>query len=290
MTRYAIVGLALLVLGVLVVGGWWQPHAPDQPERRPLLTQRPNTNLQLGAHRAASLYAPENTLPAIEAAIERGVAWVELDIRYTSDGVPVLLHDETVDRTTDATGLLASYSLAEVQQFDAGSWFSESYAGTPVPTLEQALQLMQGRVCAYWDAKALPSKHAVDLFQKYGYARGCLVIHVYEWFDLLHLFWPDAPLIRNARDPDQLAIMLSNQPWLAAIRVRPAHLNEVLVDKAHALGLSVFVRATKDGEDTLRVLDRVAASGADVITLDNLDVFRQWQAATSTAVDQPERL
>jgi hypothetical protein len=54
MTRYAIAGLVLLVLGVLVVGGWWQPHAPDQPERQPLLTQRPNTDLQLGAHRAAS--------------------------------------------------------------------------------------------------------------------------------------------------------------------------------------------------------------------------------------------
>jgi glycerophosphoryl diester phosphodiesterase len=82
--------------------------------------------------------------------------------------------------------------------------------------------------------------------------------------------------------------MLSNQPWLAAIRVRPAFLNEALVDKAHALGLSVFVRATRDGEDTLGLLDRVAASGADVITLDNLDVFRQWKASTNPAVDQPE--
>ena len=177
MTRPAIAALIFLIFGLLIVSGWWQPYAPDLPDRQPLVTQRPNLNLQLGAHRGARFDAPENTLAAIKAAIERGAAWVELDVRYTSDGVPVLFHDADVSRTTDGTGPLENYSLKDLQALDAGSWFNESFAGTPVPTLEEALKVSQGKVCIYWDAKGLPTQRAVELFQYYGFERGCLVVH-----------------------------------------------------------------------------------------------------------------
>jgi glycerophosphoryl diester phosphodiesterase len=280
MTRPAIAALIFFIFGLLIVSGWWQPHAPDVPDRQPLLTQRPNLNLQLGAHRAGSPYAPENTLPAIEAAIERGAAWVELDVRYTSDGVPVLFHDEDVSRTTNATGLLEDYSLEDLQVLDAGSWFAADYAGTTVPTLEQALALMQGRTCAYWDAKALPTRRAVELFQRYGFKRGCLVIRTYdEWSNILHLLWPDAPLIRGVAEPLGLAEMVADHPWLAAIRVAPQRLDEAMVDAAHVLGLSVFVRVKESGEEARIYINHAAVSGADVIALADLEAFIAWQAA-----------
>ena len=287
MTRPAIAALILLVFGLLIVSGWWQPYAPDLPDRQPLVTQRPNLNLQLAAHRGARLDAPENTLAAIKAAIERGAAWVELDVRYTSDGVPVLFHDADVSRTTDGTGPLENYSLKDLQALDAGSWFNESYAGTPVPTLEEALKVSQGKVCIYWDAKGLPTQRAVEIFQYYGFERGCLVVNIYnEWDNILHLLWPEAPLIHAAGHPDQLPVLLDNQPWLAAVRVAPQQLDEAIVAAAHALGLSVFVRINESGDEARVYIDHAAASGADVITLADLDVYTDWQATRQESANE----
>jgi glycerophosphoryl diester phosphodiesterase len=283
MTRPAIAALVVLILGLLVVSGWWQPHAPAVPARQAVVTQRPNLNVQTNAHRGGGLYAPENTLASIAAALARGATWVELDVRYTADGEPVVFHDETVDRTTNGTGLLEGFTLAELQALDAGSWFGAAFAATTVPTLEQVLALMQGRACAYWDAKALPTLRAVELFHEYGFARGCLVIRTYdEWTNMLHLFWPDAPLIRMAKDPALLPDMVSAYPWLAAVRVQSDRLDPLLVDQAHALGLQVFVRATDVDDAPELLFERVAGSGADVITLGDLDTFNSWRAGSLT--------
>jgi glycerophosphoryl diester phosphodiesterase len=75
------------------------------------------------AHRGASNVAPENTLAAIEQAVALGADGVEVDVRATADGVPLLLHDATVDRTTDGAGDIEALSWAQVQRLDAGAWF-----------------------------------------------------------------------------------------------------------------------------------------------------------------------
>src|SRR3954447_960778 len=80
-------------------------------------------------HRGASAYAPENTFAAFDLAMELGADGIETDVRVTRDGVLVLLHDETVDRTTDGTGLVAELCRAELDALDAGSWFEAAYAG-----------------------------------------------------------------------------------------------------------------------------------------------------------------
>jgi glycerophosphoryl diester phosphodiesterase len=93
------------------------------------------------AHRGYSAVAPENTLPALAAAILAGATLIEFDVRTTADGVPVLMHDRAVDRTTDGTGLVADLTLDEVSALDAGSWFSPAYAGARVPLLAEVLDL-----------------------------------------------------------------------------------------------------------------------------------------------------
>lgn len=90
-------------------------------------------------HRGAAGHAPENTLAGIKRAAALGATWVELDVALTKDGEPVLLHDETVDRTTDAKGKLADLTLAEIRSLDAGARFSSSFAGERVPMLEEAI-------------------------------------------------------------------------------------------------------------------------------------------------------
>lgn len=92
------------------------------------------------AHRGASCKAPENTLAAFRLAQRFGADGVELDVRLTADGIPVVMHDDTLDRTTDFNGELKDFSLADLQSVDAGSWFAPRYAGEPIPTLDQVLR------------------------------------------------------------------------------------------------------------------------------------------------------
>jgi glycerophosphoryl diester phosphodiesterase len=94
------------------------------------------------AHRGYSSVAPENTLPALAAAVPAGATFVEFDVRTTADGVPVVIHDQTVDRTTGGSGFVWDLTLDEVRGLDAGSWFSPAYAGTRVPLLSEVLDLL----------------------------------------------------------------------------------------------------------------------------------------------------
>ncbi|MEJ5945262.1 glycerophosphodiester phosphodiesterase family protein [Pseudokineococcus basanitobsidens] len=112
--------------------------APGRPGRRPLplLRRAPGAPPAVVAHRGSSSTAPENTLPALEAARRGGASWVETDLRRTRDGVPVLLHDPRLERTTDGAGELAGTSAADLHRLDAGSWFSPAHAGARVPRLD----------------------------------------------------------------------------------------------------------------------------------------------------------
>lgn len=91
-------------------------------------------------HRGATRLAPEDTLPSEARSHRLGSDYLELDVHLTADGVPVVIHDDTVDRTTDGHGAVSDLTLAQVRRLDAGSWFSPRYAGTRVPTFEQLLR------------------------------------------------------------------------------------------------------------------------------------------------------
>jgi glycerophosphoryl diester phosphodiesterase len=94
------------------------------------------------AHRGYSAVAPENTLPALAAAGRAGATFVEFDVRTTADGVPVVIHDRTVDRTTNGTGAVWELAADEIRGLDAGSWFAPAYAGVRVPSLAEALEAL----------------------------------------------------------------------------------------------------------------------------------------------------
>lgn len=100
---------------------------------------------KLIAHRGASAYAPENTLAAIHTAADMDAAWVEIDVILTKDKVPVIFHDDTLERVTTADGNITDITYRELKQLDAGGWFSESFYGEPVPTLEHALDVIIDR-------------------------------------------------------------------------------------------------------------------------------------------------
>lgn len=125
------------------------------------------------AHRGASAYAPENTVPAFTLAAEHGATFVELDLQRTKDGALVVLHDLTLERTTDVEEVfpdrgrqvvvkgearrqwpLADFTLAEVRRLDAGRWFDARFAGTRIPTLAESIAAVRGKSGLYIELKA----------------------------------------------------------------------------------------------------------------------------------------
>ena len=93
-------------------------------------------------HRGAGCHAPENTLASICRAAVLGVRWVELDARLSRDFEVILLHDDTVDRTSDGSGLVAEKDWAELQALDAGAWYGEAFSGARIPSLRQAITVL----------------------------------------------------------------------------------------------------------------------------------------------------
>lgn len=91
-------------------------------------------------HRGASAYAPQNTIPAFELAVTQGADGIELDVHLSADGVPVVIHDFTVDHTTNGAGAVHEMTLAQLKQLDAGVKFDPKFAGIPIPTLEEVFQ------------------------------------------------------------------------------------------------------------------------------------------------------
>lgn len=98
------------------------------------------------AHRGASGYAPENTIPAFKKALEMGAEGIELDVHLTKDGELVVIHDPVINRTSNGQGMIKDFTLDELKGFDFGSWFSDEFAGATIPTLEEVLCLIKG-----WD-------------------------------------------------------------------------------------------------------------------------------------------
>ena len=105
------------------------------------------------AHRGEHLQHPENTLPAIEAALRIGVDYVELDVRTSLDGHLVLMHDATVDARTDGQGEVRAMGFAAIRALDAGVKFDAKFAGTKVPEFDEALELLRGKCGLYLDWK-----------------------------------------------------------------------------------------------------------------------------------------
>lgn len=113
----------------------------------------PPAGPEIVAHRGASLEAPENTLAAIERAIELGADRITADVRVTQDGVVVLFSDDELERTTDGTGLLEETSFAELRALDAGSWKDARFTGERVPTLEEGARACAGRARMFLEVK-----------------------------------------------------------------------------------------------------------------------------------------
>ena len=241
----------------------------------------PGERAFIASHRGGAAAAPENTLPAVQAALEAGFDYVEVDLALTADRHAVLMHDVTVDRTTDGHGRLAALTLAEVRRLDAGSWFSAAFAGTPVPTATEFLDVLAAsghraiiELKGEWDAAA-----AAMLAAEIA-ARGLDERIIVASFDartlaaveaadsrlplLIVLKRLPADVVAAARQFGARGILIDRR----AVTARPG-----VVDELHAAGLRVVVYTLNSDEQW----DAATAAGVDGIVTDDPAMLSTWQ-------------
>ncbi|MBI5287416.1 MAG: hypothetical protein HY873_00420 [Chloroflexi bacterium] len=160
--------------------------------RRPLVT----------SHAACKGHAPENTLAGIEAALRIGADAIEIDVHCTSDGVPVLIHDETVDRTTDGSGNVHEMPLSVVRALDAGArQFSPKFEGARIPTLAEVLELTNGKALQQIEIKQTGIEEVVArVVRDAGAIANCEV----------HSFWPQVVKAMREAEPRMAAALLTD--------------------------------------------------------------------------------
>jgi len=208
-------------------------------------------------HRGAARHAPENTLAGLRAAAAMGVACVEFDVRLTKDGIPVLFHDDMVERTTDGQGRLGALALAHVRRLDAGAWFGPRFAGERVPTLAQAVEaLVTLGLAANIELKPEEAQGAATaraalavLHRAWPRGRPRPLVSSFDWSALATIAaedprWPLGLLIRNPSQPQWRA-------WAKRVRAAAIHcgargLDRAGFDAVKAAGLPVAVYTVND--------------------------------------------
>jgi len=229
------------------------------------------------AHAACKGHAPENTLAGIRAAIELGADGIEIDVHSTADGVPVLIHDATVDRTTDGQGEVTKMTLAQVKTLDAGArQFEGRFAGERIPTLAEVLDLTRGRVLLVMEVKQLDIEEQVlRVVRDLGAVNDC-VVHsfipqVVARFRAVEPSMP-AALLTSATDVTDWAPLFTHALSLNAqgVSVFYPRVDAGVVRQAHLRKLAFFVWTVDEVEDMRRMWDW----GVDAITTDYPDRLR----------------
>ena len=262
------------------------------------------------AHRGASGYAPEHTFAAYDLAIEQGADHIEQDLQLTADGVLVVLHDATLDRTArgpagSCTGPVAEKTLAQIQECEVGSWFNEThperadpaFVGLRIPTMEQVLDRYGADVRYYIEIKALEAGSGMEepllgLLADAGLLEptaGTRPVYVQSFgADVLrtvHELRPDLPLVQlipNTGAPVDPAVLDRAPAYAVVIGPPAASTDEALVALAHERCLDVHPYTVDDPVE----IDRLLRAGVDGMFTNEPDVLR---SAVDAQPPRPER-
>ncbi|QKV17177.1 glycerophosphodiester phosphodiesterase family protein [Oricola thermophila] len=146
----------------------------NNPEMMARLDAAEALGISVVCHRGANRFAPENTLAAAQLAFQQGAHYVEIDVRESADGELVVIHDPTVDRTTNGTGRVDEMTAAELRSLDAGSWFSPHFSGERIPLLSEAIDVARshGRKL-YVENKSVDAERLVRFIEDAGFLGEC---------------------------------------------------------------------------------------------------------------------
>lgn len=197
--------------------------------------------IQVTGHRGAAGLEPENTLRSIKKALDLGVDRIELDVHLTKDNHLVVIHDATVDRTTNSKGQVKDFTFEQIRQLDAGK-------GERIPTLQEVIEQVKGKCVLQIELKAPnTAKPVVECVKSLG-ARHTVPLHLFVITSFQHDFLKEVKAI----DPNiRIGALFSQPPSDAcdrakelsaeAVHINFRHINKEIVEKAHQLGLEVRV-------------------------------------------------
>jgi glycerophosphoryl diester phosphodiesterase len=230
------------------------------------------------AHRGWSGKAPENTMTAIRLALaEPAIQGIEVDVQLSRDGVPILMHDFTLERTTNGTGLVKDHTLEELRKVDAGSWMNERFAGERIPTLEEALLAVKGRCTLNIELKA-----TLEMYP--GLAEKVLeLLEKHEMKDQVYMTSFDHELIRHVRTLDasvQTGLIVLGRPVLVMEQLEAAGANVLSMEYRYL---------------TQELACSVIEQGYKVIawTIDDADAIRtvmSWHPDLQVCTNHPDRM
>ncbi|MCF8278564.1 MAG: hypothetical protein K9J17_17685 [Flavobacteriales bacterium] len=226
--------------------------------------------LTVTAHRGASGYAPENTLSAVKKALEIGVDRIEIDVQQSSDGIVVVLHDKTLDRTTNATGKVGEKPWVELKEVKAYGKFEAEFPNEPLPTLEQVFELMDGNTQFVIEIKAGRKTYpgiednVAKLIKKYKAEKWALV-HSFNdrVLKYLHENYPEIRLQKLfvsysggvMLDFKLHAVKLSKYDYVEAFGISLSSAKRKLVEKIHGMGKQVHVWTVNKDEDMAMMME-----------------------------------
>ena len=195
------------------------------------------------AHRGASAYAPENTRAAFDLAVRMGLRHIELDVSLTADGQVAVIHDATVERTTNGSGFVAKYTLRELQHLDAGFWFAPEFAGEPIPAYHDLLACYKSRVHLHTELKGRSLELAwrvVDLVREHGMEKQ-VTITSFQW-EFLDAVGSCAPELERGwllREISQTLLTRARAMGISQLCPPAQMVDPELVSRLHTEGFSV---------------------------------------------------
>jgi glycerophosphoryl diester phosphodiesterase len=245
---------------------WLQTDDPVGARFAEVRRRIPKFPVKISCHRGANRYAPENTLPAIEKAAALGIDYIEIDIRPTKDGGYVLLHDSTLNRTTDGKGPVRDMTYEEVRKLSAGAWFGRPFAETRVPPLSDALTAMGKKSHAYLDAKDITPADLLDAMRKHELVERSVVYQSKDYLAKLKALDPKVRPLPPLKRADQFDDVASISPY--GFDTNWSILSAELIEKAHKAGIQVFSDAMV-AHETVEDYRKAIGWGIDVIQTDH---------------------
>jgi glycerophosphoryl diester phosphodiesterase len=227
----------------------------------------------VAAHRGASGQAPENTMVAFRAAVDVDADLIELDIRFTRDMVPVVIHDRTLARTAGGRGLVKDHTLAELLNFDAGRWFHPRFAGEQIPPLSTVLRELPVSMGINIEVKpdgdrrplsVLADRLRDELHAHRGRREVLVSSFDHRFLRAFHRSAPSVPigvLVHPVRDLMRRPVSIARRLDAAYIFCSRSRLRRSMVDAAHAEGMSVGVYTVNNAH----ALPRLIRYGVDLV-------------------------
>jgi glycerophosphoryl diester phosphodiesterase len=228
--------------------------------------------IEIVCHKGANAVAPENTYAAAQRCIEWGMDYVEIDVRTSQDGVFYLLHDPTLERTTNGQGYLHERPSAYLDELDAGSWFHPDFADQRLPRLEPFLRWIKGKAKIFFDVKAADHQPLVDLIYATGFERDCFFWSGSNvWAKQLRTLAPELALKLNVSTVADVE-RVYDEFRADIVEVGLADVSQPLLDACRAREMKVMIYHQTADPDAFR---QVIKWGADMINLNHGDLFAQ---------------